>query len=78
MLRREDWMEIKTLAESGEYQKDIAEQLGIGPKTVTGPEAEGLLREDIPTPGTKFGARSSGARCWQLRCWTACSITARR
>jgi len=34
MLRREDWMEIQAQAERGVYQKDIAEELGVHPRTV--------------------------------------------
>jgi transposase len=35
MLNREDFMMIKALSERGVYQKDIAEQLGVHPKTVS-------------------------------------------
>jgi transposase len=35
MLSREDFMMIKALSERGVYQKDIAEQLGVHPKTVS-------------------------------------------
>ncbi|MEX2431603.1 MAG: IS21 family transposase [Dehalococcoidia bacterium] len=35
MLRKEDWMMIKALAEQGVYQTDIAAQLGVHPKTVS-------------------------------------------
>lgn len=35
MLRKEDWMQIKELVEKGVYKKDIAEELGVNPKTVT-------------------------------------------
>jgi transposase len=35
MLRKEDWMVIKALAEHGVYQTDIAAQLGVHPKTVS-------------------------------------------
>jgi len=35
MLRKEDWIMIKALHERGVYQRDIAEQLGVHPKTVS-------------------------------------------
>src|SRR4051812_18509082 len=35
MLSREDFMMIKALSERGVYQKDIAEQLSVHPKTVS-------------------------------------------
>jgi transposase len=34
MLRKEDWMEIKAQIDRGVYQKDIARQLGVHPRTV--------------------------------------------
>ncbi len=44
MLRKEDWMVIKALAEQGVYQTDIAAQLGVHPKTVS----RALKREGAP------------------------------
>ncbi len=41
MLKKEDWMEIKELVEKGVYKKDIAEELGVHPKTVTRAVARG-------------------------------------
>ena len=35
MLKKEDFAVIKVLAEDGVYQKDIAEKLGVHPKTVS-------------------------------------------
>jgi transposase len=35
MLSKEDFMQIKALSERGVYQKDIAEQLGVHPRTVS-------------------------------------------
>lgn len=35
MIRKEDYMEIQVLTDRGVYQKDIAEELGIHPKTVS-------------------------------------------
>lgn len=34
MLEKGDWMDIRALVEKGMYQKDIAEQLGVHPRTV--------------------------------------------
>ena len=34
MLRKEDWMSIQSQIAKGVYQKDIARQLGVHPKTV--------------------------------------------
>jgi transposase len=46
MLRKEDFAVIKALHEHGVYQKDIAEQLGIHPKTVS----RALQRDGAPSP----------------------------
>jgi len=35
MLRREDYVVITTLHDHGVYQKDIAAELGVHPKTVS-------------------------------------------
>ena len=35
MLRKEDYMTIKGMAAVGCYQKDIADALGVHPKTVS-------------------------------------------
>jgi len=35
MLRKEDFVEIQALAKAGVYQRDIAEQVGVHPKTVS-------------------------------------------
>ncbi len=35
MLRKEDFVEIQALAKAGVYQRDIAEQLGVHPKTIS-------------------------------------------
>jgi transposase len=45
MLRKEDFAVIKALHERGVYQKDIAEQLGVHPKTVS----RALKREGVPS-----------------------------
>ena len=44
MLRQEDFAVIKALQERGVYQKDIAEQLGVHPKTVS----RALKRDGAP------------------------------
>lgn len=54
MLKKEDWMEIKALVEKGVYKKDIAEELGVHPKTVT----RGLTRGGAPS-GERPNARHS-------------------
>lgn len=54
MLRKEDWMEIKELVEKGVYKKDIAEELGVHPKTVT----RALARGRAPS-GERPNARCS-------------------
>lgn len=54
MLRKEGWMEIKELAEKGIYKKDIAEELGVSPKTIT----RALARKGPPS-GERPNARCS-------------------
>ena len=54
MLRKEDWMEIKEQAEKGMYQKDIAEQLGVHPKTV-----RRAIRRGGPPSGIRPNAKKS-------------------
>jgi transposase len=49
MIRKEDYMKIQVLHERGMYQKDIAEELGIHPKTVS----RALKRGSIPQRATK-------------------------
>jgi transposase len=44
MLNQEDYMKIKVLSERGVYQKDIAEELGVHPKTVS----RALKRQGAP------------------------------
>ena len=47
MLRKEDFVSIKSLHERGVYQKDIALQVGVHPKTVS----RALKRGRAPSPG---------------------------
>jgi transposase len=54
MLRREDWMLIEAQVERGVYQKDIAEELGVHPRTVRRALARGG-----PPSGRRPGARRS-------------------
>ena len=49
MIRKEDYMKIQVLHERGMYQKDIAEELGIHPKTVS----RALKRGSVPQRATK-------------------------
>jgi transposase len=54
MLRKEDFAVIKALHEQGVYQKDIAEQLGVHPKTVS----RALKRNSAPiSKRAKRGAK---------------------
>ena len=41
MLRKEDFVEIQALAKAGVYQRDIAAQLGVHPKTISRALARG-------------------------------------
>jgi len=63
MLRKEDWIMIKALHERGVYQRDIAEQLGVHPKTVS----RVLKRERTP-------ARKRVKRATKLDPYQASSI----
>jgi len=56
MLSKEDWMEIAALQKRGYYQKDIAERLGVSPRTVR----RSLERGGAP------GGQSRKARCSKL------------
>jgi len=74
MLRKEDFAVIKALKARGVYQKDIAVELGVHPKTIT----RALQRGEAPPPtrkrrGSKLdphhcianGRRVSGRLCLQ-------------
>lgn len=54
MLKKEDWMFIKAQVEKGVYQKDIAQELGVHPKTIS----RAVKRVGPPT-GKRPGARGS-------------------
>jgi len=55
MLRKEDMLMIKALKERGVYQKDIAEQLGVHPKTVSRALRRGKeRRRDQSSKGSKL------------------------
>lgn len=54
MLNKEDWMEIKAQIDRGVYQKDIAKELGVHPKTIR----RALQRQGAPL-GRRPGARNS-------------------
>lgn len=54
MIRKEDWMDIKRGIEQGMYQKDIAEKLGLHPRTIRRALARGG-----PPSGTRPKARTS-------------------
>lgn len=51
MIRKEDYMKIQVLADRGVYQKDIAEELGIHPKTVS----RALARKSAPQRAVQAG-----------------------
>jgi IS30 family transposase len=48
MIRKEEYMKILALHEHGVYQKDIAEELGVHPKTVS----RALQRQGAPQRAT--------------------------
>lgn len=54
MLRKGDWMEIRTLVEKGMYQKDIARQLDVHPRTI-----RRALERGGPPPGMRPRAHHS-------------------
>jgi transposase len=54
VLSKEDWLMIRDLARKGSYQKDIAAELGMHPKTVS----RALKRGGAPS-GKRPGARKS-------------------
>jgi transposase len=54
MLKKGDWMYIRAEIERGVYKKDIAEELGVHPRTVR----RALARGGAPS-GTRPGARGS-------------------
>ena len=51
MLSKEDYAVIKALKERGVYNKDIAQQLNVHPKTIS----RALKRGGAPKPGRKRG-----------------------
>jgi len=53
MIRKEDWMDIKAQIEQGMYQKDIADRLGVHPKTI-----HRAVKRGGPPSGTR-NARTS-------------------
>ena len=60
MLKKEDYAVIKVLAEDGVYQKDIAEKLGVHPKTVSRAlQREQCTREKPEEEGEQTGAIQS-------------------
>lgn len=59
MISREDFVKIKAMHTAGMYQKDIASQLGIHPKTVK----RALARDDAPARvRVKRGSKLDGYR----------------
>ncbi len=54
MLKKEDWMYIKAQVEKGVYQKDIAQEVGVSPKTISR-----ALKRGGPPPGKRPEARRS-------------------
>ena len=54
MIKKEDWMNIKAQIEKGIYQKDIAAELGVHPKTVSR-----ALKRGGPPNGKRPHARRS-------------------
>ncbi|MFY9367092.1 MAG: IS21 family transposase [Desulfomonilia bacterium] len=54
MLNKEDWMKIKAQIEKGVYQKDIADELGVHPRTIR----RALARQGPPS-GRRPNARKS-------------------
>jgi transposase len=54
MLKKEDWMYIKAQVERGVYQKDIARELGVHPKTISR-----ALNRGGPPRGKRPEARGS-------------------
>ncbi len=56
MLKKEDFMVIKALANRGVYQKDIAAELGVHPKTVS----RVLKRGATPAPKRMRCPQESG------------------
>ena len=57
MLGLEDFMTIQALVKRGVYLCDIAEQLGVHPKTVSRAVQRGGARIDRPTAPDRGGSR---------------------
>ena len=60
MLNKKDYIVIKTLKKRGVYIKDIAEELGVHPKTVS----RALKREGAP----KKSRRKRGSKLESIKC----------
>jgi len=54
MLNKEDWVDIKAQIDRGVYQKDIARELGVHPKTISR-----AIKRRGPPSGERPGARRS-------------------
>lgn len=60
MIRREDYMKIEVLAERGVYQKDIAEEVGVHPKTVSRAlKRQGAPKRAVEKKASKLSAYES-------------------
>ena len=63
MLMKEDFVMIRALVKRGVYQRDIAEHLGVHPKTVSRALAPQGPQQDCD--GVTHGQRAtSGGSCW--------------
>ena len=54
MIRKEDWLMIKAMSERGVYQKEIAEEVGVHPRTI-----RRALQQGGPPRGKRSKARKS-------------------
>jgi IS30 family transposase len=54
MLNKEDWMNIQAQLAKGVYQKDIAHQLGVHPKTISR-----AIKRGGPPSGKRPGSGTS-------------------
>jgi len=74
MIRKEDFAVIQALHQRGVYQKDIAAELNVHPKTVSRAlQRQGAPDREWAKRGSKLDAyKSRGTSCYRKGCGMPC------